>query len=293
MIRPVHFGYNAETAVNNSFQRDTGNVQEKALQEFDAFVAVLRSNNLDVLVIDDSPNPLTPDSIFPNNWISFHADGTLVLYPMFAHNRRWERKQHVLDRIYERFKIEKMIDLSQYEKKDIFLEGTGSMVLDRENRIAYTCLSPRTHKEVLDEFCRLTGYSAVTFMSTDRNQLPIYHTNVMMCLTHKYAIVCTASITDSKEKNNLLRSLEQTNKELVDIRFEQLENFAGNMLQVESKEGESLLVMSSSAFYSLDKHQVLTLEKHHRIIHAPLDTIETAGGGSARCMLAEVFLSRR
>lgn len=293
MIRPVNFGFNAETAVNNAFQKNiAGNIQQKALQEFDAFVDVLRNNKVDVTVIEDTTDPSTPDSIFPNNWISFHEDGRLFLYPMFAPNRRQERKAHVLDAIKSRFAVSEVVDLGKYEAENIFLEGTGSMVLDRENRIAYACLSPRTDEKLLNEFCRLLGYSPVTFTSTDGEGTAIYHTNVMLCIAKTFAVICLASIPDAEERKTVVSSLQDTNKEIVDITLDQLNHFAGNMLQVRDVTGDLLLVMSTQAYTSLTTLQIEALEKHNRIIHSSLDTIETAGGGSARCMMAEVFLVR-
>lgn len=291
MIRPVNFGFNAETAVNNAFQKNTeGNIQQKALQEFDVFAEVLRNNKVDVTVIGDTPDPFTPDSIFPNNWISFHEDGRIILYPMFAPNRRQERKAHVLDAVKDKFAVSEIIDLSRYESDDLFLEGTGSMVLDRENKIAYACLSPRTHQKLLDEFCQLMGYSSVTFTSSDNKGTDIYHTNVMMCIGNTYAVVCLASIRNEEERKKVIASLHNTNKEVIDISPDQLDHFAGNMLQVSDVNGNRLLVMSLQAYNSLTAAQVEMLQKHNRIIHSPLDTIEMAGGGSARCMMAEIFL---
>ena len=294
MIRPVNFGFNAETAVNNTFQKNiAGNIQQKALQEFDAMVDLLRKNHLDVLVIEDTADPSTPDSIFPNNWISFHEDGRLFLYPMFAPNRRQERKAHVLDAIKHRFAVSEVVDLGRYETGNIFLEGTGSMVLDRENRIAYACLSPRTDEKLLNEFCRILGYSPVTFTSTDGRGIAIYHTNVMMCIAKTFAVICLASIRDAEERKMVVSSLQRTNKEIVDITSDQLNHFAGNMLQVKDVNGNLLLVMSAQAYNSLTTTQVEMLQKHNRIIHSSLDTIETAGGGSARCMMAELFFGRK
>lgn len=294
MIRPVNFGFNAETAVNNSFQKNiAGNIQQRALQEFDAFVEVLRNNKVDVTVIEDTADPSTPDSIFPNNWISFHEDGKLILYPMFAPNRRQERKAHVLDAIKNRFAVSEVVDLGKYECENIFLEGTGSMVLDRENGIAYACLSPRTDAKLLNEFCPLLGYSPVTFTSTDGEGTAIYHTNVMMCIAKTFAVICLASIRDAEERKTVVSSLQDTYKEIVDISLKQLNHFAGNMLQVRDVNGDLLLVMSTQAYNSLTTAQVEMLQKHTRIIHSSMDTIETAGGGSARCMMAEVFLRRK
>ena len=292
MIQPVNFGYNAETAVNNAFQvagNDAG-AQEKAAEEFQQFVTVLRKNGVDVTVVKDTPEPYTPDSIFPNNWVSFHSDGTVMLYPMYAMNRRLERKQHVLDTIKNKFNITRQVDLSGYESENIFLEGTGSMVLDRDNKIAYACLSPRTEKKVLDDFCTKAGYKPIAFISVDENGKEIYHTNVMMCVADKYVVICLGSIRDKKEKQLVTDTINKSGKSIIDISYHQMNHFAGNMLQVENNEGEKLLVMSSQAYQSLTKEQVSELEKYNKIVHSSLTTIETNGGGSARCMMAEIHL---
>lgn len=294
MIRPVSFVYNEETAINNAFQsaseETTANVQQKALQEFDDFVALLRSNGVDVTVVEDTPVPHTPDSIFPNNWVSFHSNGTVLLYPMFAVNRRAERKPHVLDKIKQQFAITEMIDLSGFESENIFLEGTGSMVLDRDNRIAYACLSPRTDEKVLNEFCRRMQYSAVLFEATDGNGQAIYHTNVMMCVADRYIVICLESIASPEEQQRVTDAIARTGKTIIPITLKQMNHFAGNMLQVENNKGEKLLVMSTQAFESLTEEQVSTLSSFNRILHSPLTTIESNGGGSARCMMAEVHL---
>ena len=292
MIRPVNFAFNAETAANNTFQvrKDEINIQGKALKEFDEFVNVLRQNGVEVTLVEDSPEPNTPDSIFPNNWISFHGDGTVLLYPMYAPNRRAERKEHVLEEIDKHFLVKKKIDLSYNESNNLFLEGTGSMVLDRDNRLVFACLSPRTNRKVLDEFCNKMNYEAVVFHSVDKTGQPIYHTNVMMCIADNYVVICPDSIRDVEEKNKVIAAIQKTGKEMIDINYEQLNHFAGNMLQIENGKGEKLLVMSTQAFQSLSKKQVQKLEGYNRIIHAPLNTIEVNGGGSARCMMAEVHL---
>ena len=292
MIRPVNFGYNAETAVNNAFQVDgmDAEAQKKALREFDDFVSVLRSNGVDVTVVQDTPEPHTPDSIFPNNWISFHNDGTVIFYPMYAANRRLERKQHVIDTVRSLFEIKSQIDLSSYESKNIFLEGTGSMVLDRDNKIAYACLSPRTDKKVLEDFCKQTGFKPVSFRAVDSKGREIYHTNVMMCVADRYVVICLESIDDKTERENVTTAITGSGKEIIEISFDQVNHFAGNMLQVENVSGQKLLVMSSQAFRSLTKQQVDKLSSYNNIIHSPLVTIETNGGGSARCMMAEVHL---
>ena len=292
MIRPVNFTFNLETAANNAFQvrNDAQDVQQKALNEFDDFVSLLRKNSVDVLVVEDTPHPHTPDSIFPNNWVSFHNDGTLLLYPMFARSRRAERKQHVLEKIYEHFRISNKIDLSHYEKKSLFLEGTGSMVLDRENKIAFACLSPRTNKKVLDDFCNKMNYEPISFTAVDSNGTPIYHTNVLMCVANQYVVICLDSITNADEKAQVTESIQKTGKAIININYQQLNAFAGNMLQIENSKGEQLLVMSTQAYQSLTEKQVQILNSYNRIIHAPLTVIERNGGGSARCMMAEIHL---
>jgi len=292
MIRPVNFGFNAETAVNNTFQSAVidPTIQENALIEFDNFVNLLKNNGVRVTVIDDTSSPHTPDSIFPNNWISFHADGKIILYPMFAPNRRAERKQHVLDILKEEFEVEKEIDLSHYEDQNLFLEGTGSMVLDRDEKIAYACISPRTNLQVLEKFCEIENYTAVTFTSTNINGVDIYHTNVMMCIAREYVVICLESITNAEEQQKVVASILKSGKEIIEISQQQLNAFAGNMLQVVNKNGERILAMSAKAFNSLKPLQREILGTYNRIIYSSLDTIEKAGGGSARCMMAEIFL---
>ncbi|MBT1711904.1 amidinotransferase [Fulvivirgaceae bacterium PWU5] len=291
MIRPVHFGYNTQTAVNNAFQSvEDLDAQGMALHEFDLFVALLRRHSIDVTVVDDTPAPHTPDSIFPNNWISFHDDGRVVLYPMYAVNRRLERKPHVLKALRSHFRLTTPIDLSEYEQQDRFLEGTGSMVLDRTHKIAYACLSQRTDAGVLEDFCRRLGYTPHTFTATDANGYPIYHTNVMMCIADTYAVICLDSIADNAERQQTIKCLERTDKEIITITLDQMNHFAGNMLQVSNATGERFLVMSSRAYRSLTPGQISQIEQRNPIIHSPLDTIERNGGGSARCMIAEVFL---
>ena len=293
MIRPAKFAYNAETAVNNLFQVASDNsedVQLKALAEFDAFVDKLTAKEIDVTVVQDTTEPHTPDSIFPNNWISFHSDASICLYPMFAVNRRQERKPHVLELIKQKFFINKTIDLSIYEDKQLFLEGTGSMVLDRENKIAYACLSERTNKLVLDEFCKAMNFTPITFTANDDGGNAIYHTNVMMCVADKYVIICLASITSENEREYVVKTLTNSGKEMIDISYDQLNHFAGNMLQVKNNKEEKFLVMSTQAFNSLDTNQIATIESFNPIIHSDITTIETNGGGSARCMMAEVYL---
>jgi len=292
MIRPVDFKFNEQTAGNNKFQQasEQSDVQQQALKEFDGFVNVLRENGVDVTVIDDTLDPAKPDSIFPNNWVSFHEDGAVYLYPMFSANRRLERRKDIIDQLAQKFEISHVADLSFFEQQVLFLEGTGSMVLDRVNKIAYACLSVRTDEEVLNNFCMLTGYTPVTFQAVDQSNFPIYHTNVMMCIGDEFAVVCFDSIPDLTEKEMVKNRLANTGKTIVPITFDQMNHFAGNMLQVSNNRDESLLVMSEQAYKSLNETQISTLSRFAKLVYAPIYTIEQNGGGSARCMLAEVHL---
>lgn len=295
MIRPVDFKFNEQTAGDNKFQvaGEQADVQQKALAEFDGFVNVLRENGVDVTIINDTLTPETPDSIFPNNWISFHEDGSVYLYPMNSANRRLERRKDIIEELGKRFEINHIADLSFFEHQMLFLEGTGSMVLDRINKIAYACLSIRTDREVLDNFAMLAGYKVIAFQAVDESNFPIYHTNVMLCVGEKFAVICLDSIKYTEDKITVLESFKATNKTVIDISFEQMNHFAGNMLEVKNKDNESLLVMSQQALKSLHGTQLTKLESFSRIITAPLYTIEQNGGGSARCMLAEVHLPAR
>ncbi|HEY2648037.1 MAG TPA: arginine deiminase-related protein [Puia sp.] len=292
MIRPLHFVYNAETAVNNSFQikGDQENLSEKAVQEFDGFVTLLRGKGIDVTVVEDSPDPHTPDAIFPNNWISFHSSGVYCLYPMFAPNRRMERKAEVISIIRKKFHYQQLVDFTNYESENLFLEGTGSMVLDREKKLAYACLSPRTSIVVLQDFCRKLNYKAVAFHAASENGLAIYHTNVMMCVADRFVVICLDSITDASEKKYVEEIILQSGKEIIPISYSQMNLFAGNMLQLENDQKEKILVMSSAAWNALLPAQIERLEKYNSILHSSLQQIETNGGGSARCMIAEIHL---
>jgi hypothetical protein len=292
MIRPIQFGFNEETADNNAFQKKGGgNVQELALAEFNQFVGLLESNGIEVVVVDDTLSPHTPDSIFPNNWFSTHNTGELVLYPMCAPNRRAERKEAPLRSIKEHGKnrIKKTIDLTDWEAKGRFLEGTGSMVLDRANKIAFACKSQRSDEAALAEFCDALCYTYYYFDAYDRNTSLIYHTNVMMCMGDKFTVACLDSMRDGAERGAFVEILKTCGKEIVEISIEQMEKFAGNMLQLKSKSGQSLLVMSSTAKQSLNSGQIESLEKHCKILAPDINAIETNGGGSARCMIAELF----
>jgi hypothetical protein len=301
MIRPVQFRMNEQTAVNNYYQKvleDTlpETVNTKAVAEFDTMVTALKNAGIQVIVVEDSKEFDTPDSIFPNNWISFHKNGTIGLYPMFAKNRRLERKDSILEAVEaEGFKIETVVDYSAAEDDGYYLEGTGSILLDRENQKAYCALSERADEELFIEFCEDFEYTPVVFsayQTVNNKRELIYHTNVMMCLGTTFAVVCLASIDDKKERKNLLKHLHEDGKKVIEISEEQVNNFAGNMLQLKGTNDQSYLVMSQSALESLRPAQVQLLEVHATIISSKLDTIEACGGGSARCMMAEVFLPK-
>ncbi|GAB3929655.1 citrulline utilization hydrolase CtlX [Mucilaginibacter myungsuensis] len=293
MIRPVNFGYNEQTAESNAFQRKDAatDVQQNALAEFDNFVEKLRAEGINVIVMDDTPSPHTPDSIFPNNWISFHEDGSIFIYPMQAPNRRDERRtKDVINILADRYEIDNIEDLTKFEDQDLFLEGTGSMVFDRLNKIAYACLSPRTDQIVVDEFCRRSGYSAVTFNSFDEQGTRIYHTNVLMCIAESFAVICLDTITDEQQRKAVSTKLQQSGKEVIEISQAQLRFFAGNMLELTNKDGKKVLIMSEQAYSSLNNDQINTLQRYAKIVHSSLQTIEINGGGSARCMMAEICL---
>lgn len=298
MVRPAYFAFNEETAANNAFQRRDGQldgeaIRKKALQEFDGFVERLRAAGVHVVVAKDSAKPVKPDAVFPNNWVTFHEDGFMITYPMFAPTRRRERRRQVLDRVLqEGFRADRRINLEFNEKLNRFLEGTGSIVFDHQNRLAYACLSPRTDAGLLSELCREIDYKAVAFYSVDDKGQDIYHTNVMMAMGETFVVICLDSVRDTAERAVLLDLFKKTGKEVVEITLAQMNAFAGNMLQVRNAQGETILVMSEQAFRALTPAQVQKLESHTRLLHAPLDTIETYGGGSARCMMAEIFLPR-
>ena len=297
MIRPVRFRTNEETIVNNYFQKGINITQEeinrKAQQEFDTLVQKLREVGVHVIQVEDIYEQDTPDSIFPNNWISFHNNGDVAIYPMFAENRRRERREDILDIVEEAgFEIENVFDYTEAENEGIFLEGTGAMVLDRIHRKAYCALSPRASEELFIEFCEDFEYTPVifrAFQKTDGELKPIYHTNVMMALGRTFAIVCLDTIEDKNELKNVLNHLKEDKKEIITISREQVDYYAGNMLEVKGKE-HSYLVMSQTAYQSLTPQQIEAIERHTQILYSDLSTIEICGGGSARCMLAEVFL---
>ena len=300
MVRPVNFRKNEQTAVNNYFQEDMSlkntEINTKAQEEFDGFVKKLRAVGINVIVVSDDVLMDTPDSIFPNNWVSFHSNGDVAIYPMFAENRRLERRDEIFMKLEEAgFRIENIVDYTSAEEEDIFLEGTGSILMDRVNQKAYCALSPRADEELFIEFCEDFEYFPVIFnayQTVNGERLPIYHTNVMMCLAENFTVICLNSIDDKKERKNVIKHLKQTNKEIISITEEQMHLFAGNMLQLRGENDQRYLVMSGTAHKSLSKDQIKKIEKYCPIISSSLDTIETCGGGSARCMMAEVFLPK-
>jgi hypothetical protein len=302
MIRPVSFRMNEQTAVNNYYQKVLNSLtpataQSKALKEFDEFVVKLRQAGIQVIVVNDTDNSDTPDSIFPNNWISFHESGDVAIYPMFAENRRLERREDILDILEEKgFQITNIVDYTAAEEAHVFLEGTGSLLLDRVNAKAYCALSDRADEDLFIEFCEDFEFTPVPFVANQTvsgQRLPIYHTNVMMCLAESFSVICLDSIDSKEERKNVIKHLKQDKKEIIAISEDQVANFAGNMLQVLGANNEKYLIMSSAAFFCLTKHQINSIEKYCKILHSSLDTIEACGGGSARCMMAEVFLPKQ
>jgi hypothetical protein len=297
MIRPVRFEGNPQTAASNAFQAGVSgslSAQEQALAEFEGLRSALSEAGVRVHVFDDTQEPHKPDSIFPNNWVSFHADGTAVLYPMLAENRRLERRMDLLESLSMQhgFRITRVIDLSHHERDGRFLEGTGSLVLDRVNRVAYACVSARTDLDVLGDFAQQLDYDVVAFEAFDPNGAPIYHTNVMMSVGTSFAVVCSASIRDD-ERGGVLDALRSSGRTIVDLDFEQMLGFAGNLLELRSEAGRQVVAISQRAFEVLRPEQREILQREGSIVPAAIPTIETLGGGSVRCMLAEVFLPRK
>ena len=298
MVRPANFGFNPETAEDNAFQVDDGSmdpdeVQEAAASEFDAFVDTLRKAGLDIIVVEDSQEPVKTDAIFPNNWFTTHTSGRLIVYPMFARGRRAERRTDVVDMLADNFKVDFDDRYLSFERGNQFLEGTGSMILDRPNRIVYACISERTHQDLLDRWAADHGYDVVAFHACDQEGIPYYHTNVIMTLGTHFALICLESIEDDVERSNLTSSLNRTGKVIVEISRKQVLQFAGNALEVGSVEGNNILVMSESAYKSLTRSQIAILQEFVEILYSPLNIIEKYGGGSARCMMAEIFLPKK
>tara|TARA_B100001093_G_scaffold391468_1_gene377900 strand:+ start:2408 stop:3370 length:963 start_codon:yes stop_codon:yes gene_type:complete len=300
MIRPNNFGFNEETSNDNHYQNKEfleSNSNENAQKEFDNMVKNLKQNGISVHVFQDDDINYTPDSIFPNNWISFHENGDIGLYPMYAKNRRLERRPEVLEFLEEQgFGIENIVDYSGAESENKFLEGTGSMILDRENRIAYCSISNRSNEDLFIDFCEDFEFTPVlfnSFQSVGDERLPIYHTNVMMCVAMSYVVICLDSIDDKKQRKNVCEFIKKSEKEIINISENQVEKFAGNMLELLNDKGESVLVMSKSAENSLSENQKNTIINYSKIISSDINTIELCGGGSARCMMAEIFLPKK
>ncbi|GAB5522129.1 MAG: arginine deiminase-related protein [Roseivirga sp.] len=293
MMRPKHFGYDPASAETNAFQvkegyENTNAIQQAALKEFDNAVATLKAAGVNVLVVEDSDSPVKPNAVFPNNWVSFHRDSKVVLYPMLAENRRDERRPEIFDQLKEQgVNIDQFIDLTHYEEENKFLESTGSVIFDYPCEIAYACVSARTHPEVLDKFSEIMGFEPVVFEALDKDGMEIYHTNVMMCLADDYVVICAESIREDQRKN-VLDALEKTGHEVVPITFDQMYHFAGNMLEVENEAGQSILIMSEAAMHSLDLDQKERLSQYSRLLSVPIPTIEKYGGGSIRCMMCRV-----
>jgi len=297
LVRPSQFVFNVQTSASNAFQQKTTStndqIKNEAAAEFDMFAQTLRSKGVHVFVFHDTPHPVKPDAIFPNNWVTFHANGTVVLYPMCAENRRHERRTDILDKLKADFSIKKIIDLSSSEKENTFLEGTGSIIFDHNHRIAYACLSPRTDKNLFLDVTKRLNYSPVYFNAHDEKGKDIYHTNVMMNIAEKFSVICLNSISDKKEREAVVHSLTATGHSVIDITFGQMNSFAGNMLTVLSDKNKSLTVLSQSAFNCLTENQKKEIEKYSELVPIPISTIETIGGGSARCMMAEIFLQEK
>lgn len=294
LVRPAKFSYNAQTAVSNAFQNEidisTSLLRDEVLSEFDTFAKRLEDRGVNVMIIDDTPEPAKPDAVFPNNWGSFHANGNVILYPVAAPNRRLEKRPEILEQIKSQYVISRVIDLSEYENDGKFLEGTGSVVFDHIHKIAYAGLSMRTHKDVLQALCSTIGYQPVVFTATDQNGQEIYHTNVMMCVSEQFAVICLESIKNMEERKKVIHSLEQTGHEIIEVTLGQAVHFAGNMLSVFTKDGAELLVMSKRAYDVLTDEQQEAIQSYCEPFPMDIKTIETVGGGSARCMIAEIFL---
>ncbi len=298
MIRPARFESNPQTAASNRFQRKTDaspeEQQQSALAQFDDLVSDLRANGIEASIVEDTSEPHTPDSVFPNNWVSFHADGRVVLYPMEADNRRTERRMDIVESLdtTHGFQVSEIVDLSHHEEAGHFLEGTGSMVLDRVNRIAYACLSSRTQLDVLGDFAQRLEYDVVAFDAVDREGVPIYHTNVLMNVGEKLAVICDGAIARDDQRAAVLQRLQETGHDVVSLNYDQLDAFAGNMLELRNKDGDRMLAMSQQAYDSLDKKQRCKLQDNGSVITTAIDDIENSAGGSVRCMLAEIHLPR-
>jgi hypothetical protein len=298
LIRPANFGFNEETASSNSFQKcsnenNLSDVSKLALAEFNHFADTLLQNGIDTIIIDDTPLPIKPDAIFPNNWISTHSDGTIILYPMFANSRRQERRLDIIEMLKNQFDVSKIIDLSVWEDKEMFLEGTGSIVFDHKHKTAFACSSPRTNKQLFLELCEYLSYAPIFFSAFDDQQKEIYHCNVAMNISAHFAIVCLECIPSVEERNKVVDTLQKNDLEIIEISMEQMKSFAGNMLSVRDRNNNLFLVMSDTAFNSLHTAQKEKISLYAQILTANIPTIETLGGGSIRCMMTEIFLKSK
>lgn len=297
MVRPAAFGFNEETAANNYFQSNPGidkkQLQQKALAEFDNMVQTLRQHDITVWVIDDTSEPAKPDAIFPNNWLSTSPSGTVAVFPLYAPNRRTEKRDDILDQLAKRFVVKEVQDWSEFEAEGRFLEGTGSMIIDYDNQMIYACVSERTSLSVLEKYAATNGFQAIVFLATDKNGMPVYHTNVVMTLGEGFCVLCEEAIEEEWELIAVRQLLESTNHSIISITREQLHSFAGNMLQVQNKKGEKYLVLSQTAFDSLRKEQKQQLEAYSTLLPIAVPTIEAVEGGSVRCMMAEIFLQEK
>jgi hypothetical protein len=291
MIRPKAFGFNDQTAQSNAFQQRAASAN--ALAEFDRMVDVLESHEVSVIVIDDTETPVKPDAVFPNNWISFHEDGTLVVYPMMAENRRVERRNDIIEKIETLFEVKSIVDLSMEEQHGKFLEGTGSIVFDHGNRIAYACRSERTNESVLQLLCDRLEYTAIIFDALDLNGRPIYHTNVMMAVAEKFVLLCLDTILSDEDQEKILESFVQTGKKVISISIDQMNAFAGNAIEVKTKLHENLLLISQAAFQILLPGQINAITQYVEILPLSIPSIEKIGGGSVRCMVAGIHLPLR
>jgi hypothetical protein len=293
MIRPVSFGYNKETASSNSFQQideQDDQVTTKALAEFDRMVDLLQSHDIRVHVFEDTREPIKPDAQFPNNWISFHHTGEVITYPMMAENRRHERRMDIVDALREVYQVKEIIRFDHHEQTNVYLEGTGSIVFDYAHSIAYACRSPRTDEKLFNEVSHKLGFTPVLFDAVDERGLPIYHTNVMMCVGDKFAVLCLDSIQNDTDQEVLLAKLAETNHQVISISYDQLKAFAGNMIEVKNRSGEPYVLLSETAFNSLLPGQIDAISKHAEMLPISIPTIEKHGGGSVRCMVAGIFL---
>jgi hypothetical protein len=297
LVKPANFGFNLDTASSNAFQNkpttETAILKANAIKEFDEFAKTLTANGVNVTIFEDSPSPIKPDAIFPNNWISLHEDGKVIIYPMFAPNRRTEVNETFIKQLSTEFEIKEIIDLRHYEQQNIFLEGTGSIIFDHVNKVAYACLSDRTNKSLFEEVCKLLDYKPISFTASDKNGKPIYHTNVMLCVGSNFATICLESIKDENEKRVVIDSFNDAGLTVVDICYNQLNHFAGNMLELLDENDVKIIALSKSAYNCLTPEQKEVLSAHAKLLPLCIPTIETIGGGSARCMIAQIFLKKK